>query len=246
MSPKAIDYFIRKRALFVINHSGGKDSQAMTAYLRAIIPADQLVVIHAHLPGVEWEGVREHIQDTTAGLPYFEVRNENKTFLEMVVNRGKWPGIGQRQCTSDLKRGPIEKQIRALAKQRNCRLIISCMGLRAQESTNRAKQPEFKMNKSGSVAGRKWYNWNPIHSWDIKQVWETIKQAGQVRHWAYDAGMTRLSCCFCIMASKVDLTTAKQLRPDLFAQYVAIEKQINHTFIMPKKGQPVKFLDEII
>jgi 3'-phosphoadenosine 5'-phosphosulfate sulfotransferase (PAPS reductase)/FAD synthetase len=245
MNPKALKYFIENRALFVINHSGGKDSQAMTAYLRSIIPAELLVVIHAHLPGVEWEGVREHIQDTTQGLPYYEVRAV-KTFMDMVLHRGKWPGAAQRQCTSDLKRDPIDKQIRAIAKERGCKLIISCMGLRAQESTSRAKQPLFKMSKRNSRAGRKWYNFNPIHSWDINDVWAAITAAGQKRHWAYDAGMSRLSCCFCILANKADLATAKRLRPELFAKYVAVEKQINHSFISPQRGHPVKFLDEII
>jgi DNA sulfur modification protein DndC len=246
MIPEKIKWLLDNGALFVINHSGGKDSQAMTAYLRSIVPAAQLVVIHAHLPGVEWDGVREHIQDTTRGLHFYEVKNERKTFLSMVENRGKWPGIGQRQCTSDLKRDPIDKQIRALCKERGVNLVVSCMGLRAQESSARAKQPVYKLNKRQSVAGRFWYNWNPILDWDINQVWDTIAAAGQKRHWAYDAGMSRLSCCFCIMASKSDLATAARLRPELFQEYVALERKINHTFVMPRKNQEPKFLDEII
>lgn len=57
------------------------------------------------------------------------VRNPNKTYLEMVRARGKFPSAQFRQCTSDLKRGPIQKFIRRLPYQ----VLINCMGLRAQE-----------------------------------------------------------------------------------------------------------------
>ena len=64
-----VQNLIDRGALFCINHSGGKDSQAMFAYLRRLIPADQIVVIHASLPGVEWDGVEDHIKSTIGGTP---------------------------------------------------------------------------------------------------------------------------------------------------------------------------------
>jgi hypothetical protein len=65
-------------------------------------------------------------------------------------------------------------------------------------------------------------------------------------HWAYVAGMRRLSCSFCIMASREDLARAAGLRPDLFAEYVALERKIRHTFLMPKKSEPPRYLDEVL
>jgi len=41
--------------------------------------------------------------------------------------------------------------------------------------------------------------------------------------------MSRLSCCFCIMASRADLTTAARLAPDLYRRYVEIEKRLGFT-----------------
>ena len=69
MLPTEITDLIARGATFVINHSGGKDSQAMTIFLRQIVPAEQLVVIHAELPGVDWEGIKEHIATTTGDMP---------------------------------------------------------------------------------------------------------------------------------------------------------------------------------
>ena len=55
--PPEIPALIDRGALFIINDSAGKDSQAMKIKLRSIVPADQLVVVHAELPEVEWDGL---------------------------------------------------------------------------------------------------------------------------------------------------------------------------------------------
>lgn len=232
-------------ALFVCNDSGGKDSQCMKAVLMELVPKDQLVIIHAHLPGVEWEGTIEHIERYNNGHE-FHIVQAGKTLFDMVRHRRRFPDVNNRQCTSDLKRGPIDKKIRAISKARACKLIINCMGIRAQESPARAKKRRFTFNWQQSKAGRKWYNWYPIFDYKLPDVWATIRKAGQLRHWAYDAGMTRLSCCFCILASQADLKTAAALNPVLYQQYLALEKEVDFTLIMPAKNKERKFLNEII
>ena len=54
--PAEILELIERGALFVVNHSGGKDSQAMYLMLRDLVPAEQLVIVHADLGAVEWAG----------------------------------------------------------------------------------------------------------------------------------------------------------------------------------------------
>jgi 3'-phosphoadenosine 5'-phosphosulfate sulfotransferase (PAPS reductase)/FAD synthetase len=176
-----IERLISKGALFVINHSAGKDSQAMTIYLKAVIPAEQLVVIHSHLPEVEWEGTIEHIENTIEGLE-FHIVQAKKTFFEMVEHRQKFPDANNRQCTSDLKRGPIEKKIRALSKLKKRTLLINCMGIRAEESPGRAKKKPFTYNHRQSKAGRKWYTWHLIFELKTREVWDMIAIAGQQAH----------------------------------------------------------------
>lgn len=239
-----IEKLIELGYLFVCNHSGGKDSQAMYIHLREIIPPEQLIIIHAHLPGVEWEETIEHI-NRYASHPVHVVQSK-KTFFDMVHHRGMFPSPKNRQCTSDLKRAPIEKEIRRIAKERGTTRIVNCMGLRAQESSGRANKSEFKMNRKNSVAGRRWYDWLPIHKLSTKEVFQAIRDAGEKPHWVYAAGMTRKSCCFCIMASKEDLKTAAKLKPELLAQYVETERKYDQTMMMPTKKEGRRFLDEII
>lgn len=240
-----IQKLIAQGALFACNNSAGKDSQAMFLYLREVVPAAQLIVIHAHLPGVEWDGVVEHIMEMIGDTPYYEVK-AGKTFLGMVEARGMWPAAKYRQCTSDLKRGPIQKKLRAIMKERGATILVNCMGLRGEESSARAKKEVFKKSEGNSKAGREWFDWLPIHHWTKEEVFAKIAACGQKPHWAYGAGMSRLSCCFCIMAGKKDLETAARLNPKLLQRYVALEKKIGHTFIAPGKSGELVYLDQYL
>lgn len=260
MLPQQIESLIARRALFVINHSGGKDSQAMTAYLRRVIPADLLVIVHAELPEVDWDGIPEHIEATACGIPVHYTR-AGKTFFDMVEQRRMFPSPKYRQCTSDLKRGPIEKVIRGLCSRTRRTYIVNCMGMRAQESDARRALEPFKwqpyetpsgratgksVRRTARHPGREWYDWLPIHTWRVAQVWQEIAEAGQTPHWAYGAGMTRLSCCFCIMASRDDLRTAARLRPDLLQRYIDTERRLDQTMLMPADDGTRTFLADAV
>lgn len=238
-APAPIRELIAEGALFVANHSGGKDSQAMLIRLLGLVPRQQLVVIHASLGEVEWPGALELAEEQAleAGLPFLVARSV-KTFFEMVEHRFKvrpgpnspcWPSAANRQCTSDLKRGPIERETRRFAKRHGFTKIVSCMGLRAQESPARAKQPELRRNDHQSIAGREWYIWLPIHELTRDEVFAAIRDAGQQPHWAYAAGNDRLSCMFCIMGSRKDLQNAARHNPVLLAKYTAMEQRTGYT-----------------
>lgn len=241
--PKHIRELVERGATFVVSHSGGKDSQAMAAYVRSFVPDAQILVVHAALGDVEWDYTEQHARKTTMGL-LFETVQAKKTFFQMVDARQMWPSPQYRQCTSDLKRGPIEKAVRAHCKATGNPLVVNCMGLRAEESSSRAKAEVFKFNSRNSRAGREWYDWLPIHDWKLADVKSAVSSVGQHVHWAYRKGMTRLSCSLCIMACQDDLRRAATLRPDLYRKYVEKEREIDHTFLMPKKGEGKAFLEE--
>jgi len=229
--PADITDMIERGALVAINHSGGKDSQAMTIRLvEADIPRDQLLIVHAALGEVEWPGTISHIKKTTFGLPLVIAR-PRRSFFGMVRARGMFPSPRYRQCTSDQKRGPIERELRRYlaANPRFAGRIVSAMGMRAEESAARRTRPVVSLNARNSVAGRIWMDWLPIHGLTRREVFGVIAAARQEPHWAYGCGMSRLSCSFCIMSSLADLQCAARLRPDLLATYMALEDEIGHT-----------------
>ncbi|MED3571984.1 phosphoadenosine phosphosulfate reductase family protein [Cytobacillus praedii] len=242
--PKEIKGLIKDGAIFYVSHSGGKDSQAMYSILRKVVPSEQIVVIHADLGEVEWEGVQEHIKEYTEHEVW--VVKAKKDFLEMVEVRKKWPSAAYRQCTSDLKRGPIMKFIRNDLKKRGATIAVNCMGIRAAESAARSKKDPFRFNKRESVNGRvqrSVYDWLPIFDLSTKEVFQVIEAAGQKPFWAYKKN-ERLSCVFCIMGCVNDLRHGAEQRPELYKKYVDLEKKIGHTMFM-KGREPISLEDYV-
>lgn len=226
----AITELINAGAVFYVSHSGGKDSQAMYALLTQVVPHDQLVVVHADLGDVEWAGAQDHIRATTAHP--LQVVRAGKTLLEMVERRFKarpdvpsWPSSGTRQCTSDLKRGPIYKFIRGDMAARGATVAVNCMGLRAEESAARAKKIPFAINALLSKAGRTVYDWMPIFELSSTEVFDAIRAAGQEPFWIYGAGNDRMSCVFCILGSERDLRNGFRHRRELFFRYLELERR---------------------
>lgn len=233
----------------LINTSGGKDSQTA---LRAVVqlaklqsyPLDRIEAVHADLGKVEWEGVPELAREQAEhyGLKFTVVKrrtkdgDESTTLLDYVRDRRKWPSNTTRYCTSDFKRGPCLRALTALDRQvRGNQVhtrILNVFGFRAQESPVRAKKQWLEINDKASNKSREVFNWLPIHDWTEEQVWEDIKTSGVRYHRAYDLGMPRLSCCFCIFAPKAALVIAGRDKPELLQEYVELEQEIGHTFRM--------------
>ena len=233
---------IRAGALVAVNTSGGKDSQSMTTLLSRIVPRDQIVAVHAPLGQVEWPGTIEHIEATLPlGVPLILAPvASGKTLLERVEERDLWPSSKARWCTSDFKAGPIQRELRRYLKAhpRFGGLLVNAMGMRAEESPARARKAPWRRNDRMSIAGREVFDWLPVFHLSTEEVFRVIREAGQSPHWAYAAGMSRLSCSFCILASRADLRRAAELRPTLYRTYAELERRIGHTLSPTRRPLP--------
>ena len=231
--------------IILINSSAGKDSQAMLDRVSYQAEkervSDRLTVVHADLGAMEWQGTRElaekqaeHYGCRFEVTKYRDEAGKEKSLLEYIEERGKWPDSKNRFCTSEFKRGPIGRVMTRLASELELKRpakILNCMGLRADESPARAKKQEIEPNKRFTTKTTKTVtNWHPLLNWTADQVWQTINESGVEHHCAYDKGMPRLSCCFCIFANKDALVTAGYENYDLLKQYAQVEKKIDHTF----------------
>lgn len=227
----------------VINFSGGKDSTAMLALLCERYPhVPKRVVMadtgweHVDSPG-KWPSAitwSEMIVERF-GLPLYVVRNPNKTLLEMAERRGKFPGMSQRQCTSDLKRDPINTWIR-----RNVRdpVVVSAMGMRAEESSGRARLPVLCRDVRETNSRRTLWKWNPILRWTEAEVRAYLAEKGLPLHPVY-GHLRRFSCRVCIFMTDHDLRQVKQHDPEAIETISRIEEQIG--FTMFQRG-PIKTL----
>lgn len=246
---------LHKYSWVVVNSSAGKDSQTMLHYIVNLAkeqqyPLDQVVVVHANLGAMEWAGTQELAAKQAAhyGLRFEVVTRPQGNLLEQVKNRGMWPSSTTRYCTSDQKRGQVAKVITKLDREvRSDRkqnvTMLNCMGLRAEESPARAKKAPFEINKVFSTKTRTVDTWLPIHDWTEQQVWASIKESGVPHHYAYDLGMPRLSCVFCIFAPKQALILAGQHNRELLDKYVKVEQEIGHLF---RQDMPIANIQEAV
>lgn len=221
------------------------------------IPTQRLVIAHAELEE-EWPGTKELAAEQARhyGLRFEVVRREQGGLLEHVRGRRRtldaggrtdapaWmaPGIA-RFCTSDHKRGPIRTLFTRLVEETrkgrglNPRgrkgepvRILNCLGMRADESSCRAKLLPFSVCEDETNGRKQVWDWLPIHEWSVEQVWADIHRRGVPHHWAYDIGMSRLSCCFCIYAPYEALLLSGHYNTALLRKYVEVEREVRSTF----------------
>ncbi len=224
----------------VVNSSAGKDSQAMLgAVVREArsqgVDLGRVVVVHADLGRVEWEGTKElaRAQAQRYGLR-FEVVHRDQDLLDQIVERGMFPDSQNRYCTSDQKTAQVHKLFTRLARETGGKgvRILSCLGIRAQESPARAKKNPFETEKKPSNKTKTVHRWLLIFHWTVEDVWNEIRtgETSDLAHHAYASGMTRLSCCFCVFASKGDLAISARENRNVLAEYARAENLIGHTF----------------
>lgn len=231
----------------VVNSSGGKDSQTALRQIVMMcdldgIPRSRIVVSHQCLGPMEWPGTIDlaRRQAKHYGLrfevsEYRDKTGAKLTLLDYVEKRGMWPDNKNRFCTSEFKRGPGGRVIvRLFREQRGP--VLNVYGFRAEESPARRKKTPFIYNKRFSSEQREVFDYLPIHTWKEAEVWRAIELSGVPHHQAYDLGMPRLSCCFCIFAPRDALIRAGIANPELLDRYVQLEKRIGHTF---QNGKPI-------
>jgi 3'-phosphoadenosine 5'-phosphosulfate sulfotransferase (PAPS reductase)/FAD synthetase len=263
------DELMREADWIVISSSGGKDSQAMAAYVvsraKSLGLLERVVVVHADLGDIEWSGTRQLAEEQARllGVRRFEVvRATGGDLLARTLDRyaklktkaqnkareegsdpatakaaPAWPSSAARWCTSWGKMGPIwtlyTRLTRELSHLGRPVRILSCIGQRAAESAPRARMAAVEVDRAASNGRRHITTWRPIHQWTDTDVWRQIARSGLPYHSAYDYGMRRLSCSFCVLACAADLTLAARLRPAKAREYAAVETTIGADF---KKG----------
>jgi len=233
----------------VVCSSGGKDSQTALRFIMAMAGQQgydhsKIIVSHQCLGRMEWPGTLNlvKLQAKIYGLrveveSYRDKAKQHLTLLDYVRKRRMWPSSTNRCCTSEFKRGASGRVLTRLGNEvikkpddLTPARILNIFGFRAEESSAGAKRKPYSLNTRFTTLGRQVFDYLPIHTWTEEQVWEDIHASGVPHHWAYDEGMQRLSCTYCIFAPRNALLTAAWLRPDLLQEYVDLETEIGHDF----------------
>lgn len=263
--PEEVDHLLRNcGAALAVSISGGKDSQVM---LREMVTIRQMLdldvddnggkffAVHADLGRMEWkESLSEcqrHCKRTNGiNTPLVVVRRPQGDLLQQMQDRMKklegtgkpfWPSSAARYCTSDQKRGQIDKVLRKYE------IVISAEGIRAEESPARSKLPVIGIRKQITAerlremtveqaikerqpGERLAVTWRPILYWQAQyHVW--VQLGGKdLAHPAYRFGNDRVSCAFCVMASANDLSVGARHNPELFETLCKMEDESGCSF----------------
>lgn len=107
----------------IVNSSAGKDSLAMLSLVCELAAAqnilDRVVVVHADLGRVEWEGTvgLAEAQAAHFGVHFLRVWRRQGDLLQQIEARGMFPANKQRFCTAHHKQNPAQRALVALGNE---------------------------------------------------------------------------------------------------------------------------------
>ncbi|MCW5712328.1 phosphoadenosine phosphosulfate reductase family protein [Shinella sp.] len=118
-------------------------------------------------------------------------------FLDLCICKGRFPSRMAQFCSEELKSLPITLQV-VFPMLRNGP-VLQWLGIRAAESSNRAKLPFWNRHDSGCML------WRPIFHWSVDDVWSMHRRHGLAPNPLYALGMGRVGCMPCINCRKNEL-----------------------------------------
>ena len=246
-------------AAVAIGVSGGKDSCAcaiaVNDYLNQIRHGGSRVLIHADLGLVEWKQSLPVCQRLASQLrlELIVVRRQAGDLISRWNQRWRnnvcryanlecvklilpWSTSSMRFCTSELKSAPI---CRELVRRFPGQMIVSASGIRAQESARRsqrpiaAPQPRLR-NRKHRTCGM---DWHPILHWSRSDVLGYLAERAFELHEAYTVfGSSRVSCAFCVLASRSDLAAAATCEGNAEAYRALAALEIDSSFAFQEHG----------
>jgi 3'-phosphoadenosine 5'-phosphosulfate sulfotransferase (PAPS reductase)/FAD synthetase len=239
---------VSEAEVLFINHSAGKDSQAMLAAVHKAGFKGKIVIVHADLGEMEWEPMHHFIESNSFGYEVHVVKPP-MDFFQLCKRYNRLPSGLARFCTSDMKTQPIGRFIKKYCRDNGIKSAINCIGIRAEESPARAKKEPFKLSKMSLKRDNiQIWEWYPIFDYKLNDVWNEISSVGQEPHKLYSEGFSRLSCVFCVFGRKEEHQKAAKLRPELFNRMVELEKDLGKSIrLKTVNGQKVnQYLTEYI
>ena len=222
-----IERLAREGAYFAFSVSGGKDGNIAAVEVNAWLDSighdrSRRLAVHADLGIIEWKDSLVMCEEVAEymGVPLKVVRHnthdmisrwqqrfinslERYVSMETIQLISPWSTPSKRFCTSEMKQQVIEP-ILARWTEKNS-VIISVVGIRGEESPNRAKQPVWQRATGMDRVSRgvKGFLWRAIHPWTLAEVMAAHAERGVRLHEAYTVyNSPRVSCAYCIMSSE--------------------------------------------
>lgn len=191
--------------LVVASVSGGKDSAAMSLWLKEQGIEHRRVFADT---GWEHESTYEYLRGplTRALGPIDEVGYPGG-MRALVTKKGMFPSRLRRFCTEELKVKPIATYLRAL--QDAGHEVINAVGVRAAESAARAQLEEHEWSDSLDCLV-----WRPMLRFSEQDIIDIHHRHGLRPNPLYLKGASRVGCWPCIFSRKAEIRLISQIDPE--------------------------------
>lgn len=204
-------------SVFIVSVSGGKDSTATLLTMR-----ESGIPHRAVFADTGWEAPETYEYLATLerilGITIDRVGVPGGMRAK-IRERAGFPARMQRWCTRELKVEPLRAYHDRIAAETG-RDTVSVVGIRAEESDDRAKMPVFGFDD-------RWggYVWRPLLTASVGVVLDAHHRAGVPVNPLYRRGHSRVGCWPCIYASKDQIRLWAQDDPDSVREVAALERE---------------------
>lgn len=130
-------------------------------------------------------------------------------FLDLCMQKGRFPSRKAQFCTQFLKRYPLDKFMMDLANERGLRLdqLESWQGVRRDESHNRKDVLDREQAAEG------WWVERPIAGWTAQETVDFVLSHRVPLNPLYAEGCSRVGCMVCINAGKDEIANCARRWP---------------------------------
>lgn len=134
-------------------------------------------------------------------------------FLDLAVLKGRFPSTMARFCTQKLKVEVVIKEFSKYLQEGHD--VKDWVGIRADESTRRAKMPEMELFLTDEQTGCEAWHYRPILKWSANDCFEMMRRHGVEPNPLYKEGFSRVGCFPCISCRKEELRIIAEKYPEV-------------------------------
>lgn len=217
--------------------SGGKDSAAMSLYLKELeIDHDRVFL------DTQWE--HESTYDYLRGEltrvlgTITEIRN-GLGMVDLLKKKQAFPWGRARWCTQELKVFPMQRHLKWLMDAGVD--PVNAVGIRRGESKAREAALEWEWS-----AGFDAETWRPLVEWSEQDVIDIHRRHGLKPNPIYMQGGTRVGCWPCVMADKASIRLVADTDPARIDEIRAVEQHLTEKAGAPRTFFKPGTIDEVV
>jgi 3'-phosphoadenosine 5'-phosphosulfate sulfotransferase (PAPS reductase)/FAD synthetase len=201
----------------VASISGGKDSAAMSLFLRELeIEHTRVFLDTGWESPLTYDYLRSELPRVLGPIEW--VRGPRQ-MEELVLHKGMFPGRRIRFCTQELKLFPMARYLRAQMDAGQD--VINTVGVRAAESVARAQLTEWEWQEALDCEV-----WRPLLRWSEEEVIAMHRRHGLQPNPLYLLGANRVGCWPCIFARKSDVRLIADTDPGRIVRLRVLEDEV--------------------